>query len=742
MSNLANTKSSLAKLLAGENITVQHKKVRTAGFDVKNRVLILPIYKKDISPEVYDTFVAHEVGHALYSPNREDLFKDKKLFRYVNLVEDIRIERMIKAKFPGLVKSFYSGYQQLQNDNFFGVSPEEIKDLCFGDRLNLNAKIGSDGHFNEVEEKLAEKARKVITFDDVMDIAREIMAYDDEQKEEEEEQKGYDEEGQEGDEEQEGGSGAGEGNNDSESEGEDQDGKSEGENDNEGGNHKPSKNGKSSDNKNQTSKPSKEDSNESNEDGGKAKNERKEMITDEAAEDNYGDFLDDKAIEAGYYDMANIQIEKNIKNFDGILKDMDTIFSARLYSSYNDMKEFDAFKRSNQKIVNYLHKEFEMKKNAEQSKRALESRSGTLDVTKMYRYKYDDNIFKKVTNVPNGKSHGLVMLLDWSGSMNDKLRATVKQVLSLVMFCKRAGIAFEVYAFSDRFDTNCNDNAKNLKESEIILSPGLMFLNFLSSKMTATKLNAAMMNLWKIAHLVVDGRGYGGNNNVDKLAGSYNLGGTPLNGSLLAAPMLVEKFRADHKSQIVHLIVLTDGAASDHVHIAHFDNYHETFFPSNIRGQQSMIRHGHKYYPLAKTDRADGQLINRATRSTRALLDYVKDVANVNIIGFFLAPSKAQAGAMLSSVAERMMTGEELTKFTKDGNLAISGHGYDEAYFIKSDSKSFDLNSVEEEYEFVDEKTALKDVKNQFKEIGDSIKKQRVFLNRFIATISNPGLMF
>ena len=31
-------KSNLAKLLATENITIQHNKVKTASFDVKNRV--------------------------------------------------------------------------------------------------------------------------------------------------------------------------------------------------------------------------------------------------------------------------------------------------------------------------------------------------------------------------------------------------------------------------------------------------------------------------------------------------------------------------------------------------------------------------------------------------------------------------------------------------------------------------------------------------------------------------------
>ena len=57
----------LAKLLAKENLTVEHGNYHTAWFDVKNRVLGLPIWK-DRGKDVYDLLVGHEVGHALYTP--------------------------------------------------------------------------------------------------------------------------------------------------------------------------------------------------------------------------------------------------------------------------------------------------------------------------------------------------------------------------------------------------------------------------------------------------------------------------------------------------------------------------------------------------------------------------------------------------------------------------------------------------------------------------------------------------
>ena len=60
-------KSQLAKLMANENITIQHQKIQTAKFDPKNRILYLPIWK-DMSGCMYDLLGGHEVGHALYTP--------------------------------------------------------------------------------------------------------------------------------------------------------------------------------------------------------------------------------------------------------------------------------------------------------------------------------------------------------------------------------------------------------------------------------------------------------------------------------------------------------------------------------------------------------------------------------------------------------------------------------------------------------------------------------------------------
>ena len=65
---IRNQKDQLAKLMATEDLTIVHKKVPTAYFDMKNRILCCPILKVDSSSELYDLFMGHEVVHALHSP--------------------------------------------------------------------------------------------------------------------------------------------------------------------------------------------------------------------------------------------------------------------------------------------------------------------------------------------------------------------------------------------------------------------------------------------------------------------------------------------------------------------------------------------------------------------------------------------------------------------------------------------------------------------------------------------------
>ena len=80
------TKSQLAKLIATENIDVQHNKVKTASFDTLNRILTLPLFKQP-SGDVYDMLIAHECAHALWTPGDgwKSIADDKELLSLIHI---------------------------------------------------------------------------------------------------------------------------------------------------------------------------------------------------------------------------------------------------------------------------------------------------------------------------------------------------------------------------------------------------------------------------------------------------------------------------------------------------------------------------------------------------------------------------------------------------------------------------------------------------------------------------------
>ena len=163
-------KGTLARLLATENLTVEHRQVTTAYFDVEQRILCLPIWKH-ASDTVYDLLVGHEVGHALYTP-AEGLDTDRNLKSFINVLEDARIEKMMKRTYPGLRKSFFDGYKELWNDDFFGVKHEDHEGLSLIDRINLYFKGNTSMPFTDEEKHWVEKTSRTETFQDVLDLAR------------------------------------------------------------------------------------------------------------------------------------------------------------------------------------------------------------------------------------------------------------------------------------------------------------------------------------------------------------------------------------------------------------------------------------------------------------------------------------------------------------------------------------------------------------------------------------------
>lgn len=547
-------KSQLAKLLATEDLVVEHKKCETAQFNVHTRVLTLPLWEK-ASNTVYDLLVGHEVGHALYTPD-EDWTKQVKVPpQFVNVVEDARIEKLMKRRYAGLAKTFFAGYKELSDQDFFSLKDDDLSTYNLADRANLHFKIGNytsvpieSGEETEIINMIADAE----TFADALNAAEALYKYCKQSKEQEKI-----DDLQNGDQPQTDNSG------NSPSDFQDQE---EGENDQnepaEGGNQSSS-----DENGEVEPKPSNQ---------GGEKNEP-EVKTMESLEESIKDLVNNSGEDSVYLEIPKLDLSKIIvsnseihseckETWDQFLK-MNGDTGRDIFGRVD--KKFVEFKRSAQKEVSYLVKEFECRKAADSYARASTARTGVLDCTKLHTYKYNEDIFKKVTTLADGKNHGLVFVLDWSGSMDKVMMDTVKQLFNLIWFCKKVSIPFEVYAFTSdypisTYDENGKANLRQLaytkKEGLLQVNEWFSMMNLLTSKVNGKTLEEQMKNIFRLAD------SFSGYYAQYPIPAGLNLSGTPLNESLIALHQILPKFQKENKLQKVQCVVLTDGESQQLVY--------------------------------------------------------------------------------------------------------------------------------------------------------------------------------
>ena len=174
------TRGMLAKLLATENLVVEHDgNASTASFNTDTRVLTLPIFKTE-DKHVYNMLVAHEASHALHTPaDWAEQVSDDVPFDFVNVIEDVRIERLIQQQFPGLRTDFTRGYDELNAQDFFGIADSGTSSLSLIDRINLHFKLGARAliQFTAEEQVYVDAIDEADTFDKVLLTAAMLADY-------------------------------------------------------------------------------------------------------------------------------------------------------------------------------------------------------------------------------------------------------------------------------------------------------------------------------------------------------------------------------------------------------------------------------------------------------------------------------------------------------------------------------------------------------------------------------------
>ena len=711
--SLIETKSLLAKLMATENLIVEQKNVPTASFNVKDRILTVPILDKNISGYLYDLFRGHEVGHALHTPLDGMIRgKEEKVpMSILNVVEDSRIERKIKNKFPGIRLSFVKAYQELIQKDFFGTKDIDLNGLNFIDRVNLYCKGGAAQgiQFTVDEQYLLNRIETTETYDDVIEVSKLVMDFMKHQQEEQ--KKMMLEEDPDGDIE------VDHDYDSSEEDFEDTDGFEDEEVNSNGSQSQDDKSEKEFD----------ESEDAGNSSGGTdpetSSDEEIKSFTDESYRKNESKLFDTTNTSSYYYgNVPDFDLNKAVVTHKQLWKRYRDIELIRLESNkyfrpvYGDIEGFQKLRNDAKKVVGYLAKEFELRKNAEQLKRASIAKTGDLNMSKIYSYGFAEDIFKKITVVPNGKSHGLVMFLDWSGSMHGHLSNTIKQLINLVMFCKKVNIPYDVYAFTSEYD---DLYANEYKEGDIS-TRNFKLLNMLSSKMSASEFSyagAALVNMgkyrsWKPHWL--------------------QMGGTPLSEAIISAMKIVPEFQKQYKLQVVNTVFLTDG---DGHTLADVFFTNERGYKVAGRGDNYDYRQQKKM--VIRDVKTKHEVIVEHPQGRELTAGYIKMLklkTNCNIVGFYVLSGRELGREMHWFYPNVSYTVHDKLKsdFRKNKSMVVTSAGYDEYYLLRAEGLDTD-----EDAEFtVKENATTRGLVSAFSKYAGNRLANRVVLNRFVGMIS------
>ena len=749
------SKSQLAKLMAAENITVEHRKMSTAMFDLKNRVLYCPIWK-DMSGDLYDLLLGHEVGHALETPEEGwhnavtgATGKFSKNFKgFLNVVEDARIEKKIKRKFPGLRPSMVRAYGQLLERDFFGIKDRNVNRLPFIDKLNLYTKGGySLGiEFTEEEDKLVKQVEACETWEDVVKVTEAIFT-----KAKEEMQKPQLKQ--------------------MAMPGQFDDSDSDEDFGDDFGDYEEDELSEDSQSKNEEDAPEskKKGQAQDSEDAEKSEEESANKIerikestnafglnevepvceTDETYRKNESLLLDASSKEFVYLNFPKPIFSEIITPYKRVHELLEESWQVKTIPERKAKQEklLKEFKQKNDRYISLLTKEFEMRKAASKFSKQKISETGDIDVSRIYKYQIDDNIFRKVMRVPKGKSHGLVLLFDRSGSMAEHMENSIEQILILSLFCRKVNIPFVVYGFGNETDAFKIDQNRYSRESSFTMNVNELRMSnvylreYLNSSVGNAEFSRCVRNLVALADCYSSRYGVG---RYFRAPRSESLSHTPMIEAVVAMKTVVEKFKTNNNLDIVNMALIHDGD-SDSIN-SYCSSTGYSYFDTKRSNVVMRDKETKTEYRLNSEENSYDNALRIAT------FNWFRKTTGVKIIGFFIvgAGRTAKNGITRRYYYEdgkciwekfptnsdhytRQAKADELAAVLKETKFLESKNpGYDSMYLIPGDK---DLSIDYDELSVQGTVTASK-LKNAFMKMNKKKQVSRVLVNRFIGQIA------
>ena len=516
--------TNVANLLSQENISFDIDDIETAFFDPESRKITLPSYSFNTkSIIVNERIVVHETGHALFTP--KDLFTRHPEYNtdLVNIIEDVRIENLLKEKFSGVGKLMYEGFLKIlelfKEQTGIDCLDEEHSSYLI-DRINLYFK-SNFYHlvlFKEEEQEVLSDLKALREVEDVYKIIDKILLLEDQKEQEEKLKKLKD------------------------------------------------LFGKIVSSEMKDNSISTDNQKEEEEDDSELSTERKSILSKQIMDNSIclkqEQFLKDQKDQGKNKSIVFSPAPPFLISEEDFWKvipsDILNLNQEKIEELFSDIE----------KNASSLSSEFHRKKNAKNFREITNTKTGSLDISRVSKYKTSTDLFEDVKKFKRQKNHEVVILLDWSSSIHHNLLQLAIQTAILFYFCKKNSINCRVLAFSASthaihkfvkpgtrvnsrvFVRNFNET-NSTNENKVITNNPFVWFEFLNS---GGNLKMKVKRFLSLIYKVSSSYWYA----IDNLK-FLELSSTPLYHSLLKIGPLLKSVSG--RDKITNLIIITDGAS-------------------------------------------------------------------------------------------------------------------------------------------------------------------------------------
>ena len=216
----------------------------------------------------------------------------------------------------------------------------------------------------------------------------------------------------------------------------------------------------------------------------------------------------------------------------------------------------DAYKKfatqTSMVIAQRMAADYIRKKKAFEASKTQYRKTGSLDMSRLASYLTSDDIFTSKSIMKEGKSHGLIITLDWSGSMRSCVLKMAIQSLITCKFAKAAGIEFQLSIFTDNgssYSTGARNSLNTLRQTLL-----------LDSTNSYSDMNEVFYHMCAYHHIGCSSFSHEYGN---MLRDTFRMSGTPLAQSQMMSYIEAMRMRSVHGLQNVSIMYITDGDGSN-----------------------------------------------------------------------------------------------------------------------------------------------------------------------------------